>query len=218
MFTRIFSGFDVRQFINSRNDPGLRKKLGFGTDHFVIGKIARLFRLKGHADLLKAFAQIAARLPQARLLLVGDGVLRGELEQLAGFLGLRDKVVFAGLVPPDELAPHVGIMDCVAHLSYREAVSRAVPQALAAGKPVIAYDFDGAGEVCFQNENGFIVHTGDTGGVAQRLAQLAGDPALREQMGRRGRDFVAQNFTVEKMVKDQCSVYWKLAAQRGIRA
>jgi glycosyltransferase involved in cell wall biosynthesis len=106
-------------------------------------------------------------------------------------------------------------MDCLAHLSYREALSRALPQALAAKKPVVAYDFDGADEVCLENKTGFIVKTGDTDAAAKRLLQLAGDPVLREKFGSTGRDFVKENFSIEKMVNDQYNIYLKLAAQKA---
>jgi len=215
MYTRIFSGFDLAPFLNASNDPALRRQLGLGEKDFVIGKIGRLFRLKGHADLISAFAQIAPEIPSARLLLVGDGLLRGELEQQARGLGLADKVIFAGLVPPGQVARYVGIMDCLAHLSYREALSRALPQALAAGKPVVAYDFDGADEVCLENRTGFVVRTGDTAAAARHLRQLAGDAALRATLGQTGRAFVKENFSVEKMVEDQYNTYLKLAAQRA---
>jgi glycosyltransferase involved in cell wall biosynthesis len=216
-FTRIFSGFNLKPFLTATNDPTLRQQLGLGENHFVIGKIARLFKLKGHSDLLAAFAKILPQVPQARLLFVGDGSLRDEIENQVRTLGLDGQVIFAGLVPPGEVARYVGIMDCVAHLSYREALSRALPQALAAGKPVVAYDFDGADEVCLENETGFIVPTGDTTAAAQRLLQLAGDSALREKLGRRGQTFVRENFSIGKMVADQYDVYLKLAAKRGLR-
>lgn len=216
MFTRIFSGFALEPFLTAANDLALRRRLGLDAGHFVIGKIARIFRLKGHADLLAAFAKILPQVPHARLLFVGDGSLRGEIEKQVQALGLGGKVIFTGLVPPDEVARHVGIMDCVAHLSHREALSRALPQALAAGKPVVAYDFDGADEVCLENQTGFIVRTGDTDAAAQRLLQLASDAALREKLGRCGQQFVRANFSVEKMVDDQYNVYLKLAAERGL--
>ncbi len=85
-------------------------------------KSRRLFKLKGHADLLTAFAKILPQVPQARLLFVGDGALRGEIENQIHALGLDGKVIFAGLVPPGEVPRYVGIMDCLAHLSYREAL------------------------------------------------------------------------------------------------
>jgi len=218
MFTRIFSGFNLQPFLNATNDLALRKQLGLEENHFVIGKIGRLFKLKGHADLVTAFAKILPQVPNARLLFVGDGSLRGEIENQIHALGLDGKVIFAGLVPPGEVARHVGIMNCLAHLSYREALSRALPQALAAGKPVVAYDFDGADEVCLENETGFVVRTGDADAAAQRLFQLANDSTLREKLGRAGTAFVRENFSVEKMVDDQYNVYLKLAAGRGLRA
>jgi glycosyltransferase involved in cell wall biosynthesis len=212
MFTRIFSGFPVEPFLTATNDPELRRQLGLDATHFVIGKIARLFKLKGHADLLAAFRKILPQMPHARLLLVGDGSLRNEIESLARAPELAGKVVFAGLVPPGEVPRYVGIMDCLAHLSSREALSRALPQALAAGKPVVAYDFDGADEVCLENETGFLVRTGDVATVAQRLLQLAGDAPLRERLGQRGRQFVRENFPVEKMVDTIYGLYLKFTA------
>jgi len=218
MFTRIFSGFKLESFLNATNDFALRQQLGLAENHFVIGKLGRIFKLKGHADLIAAFAKILSQAPHARLLFVGDGALRGEIENQIRALGLAGKVIFTGLVPPGEVARYVGIMDCLAHLSYREALSRALPQALAAGKPVVAYDFDGANEVCLENQTGFVVRTGDTEAAARRLLQLAADPALREQFGRAGKAFVKENFSIEKMVDDQYHVYLKLAAERGRRA
>jgi glycosyltransferase involved in cell wall biosynthesis len=213
-FTRIFSGFNLEPFLTATNDLALREQLGLAANHFVIGKVGRLFQLKGHADLISAFAQVLPQAPQARLLLVGDGRLRGELENQVRTLGLAGKVIFTGLVPPGEVARHVGLMDCLAHLSYREALSRALPQALAAAKPVVAYDFDGADEVCLENETGFVIRTGDIAGAARKLLQLAADTALRERLGRAGREFVKANFSVEKMVDDQYHVYLKLMAAR----
>jgi glycosyltransferase involved in cell wall biosynthesis len=212
MFTRIFSGFPVEPFANAANDPALRSQLGLAPDAFVIGKIARLAPLKGHEDLFAAFQKLLPQFPRARLLLVGDGRLRPQLEARARTLGLADKVIFTGLVPPGEVPRYVGIMDCLAHLSAREALSRALPQALAAGKPVVSYDFDGADEICLDGETGFLVRTGDTATVTQRLLQFANDAPLREQLGRRGRQFVGENFAVEKMVDDQYNLYLKLAA------
>src|ERR1017187_2253378 len=212
MFTRIFSGFPVEPFLTATNDPALRRQLGLNETHFVIGKIARLFKLKGHADLLAAFRKILPQIPHARLLLVGDRALRSEIEAQARAPELAGKVVFTGLVPPGEVPRYVGIMDCLAHLSSREALSRALPQALAAGKPVVAYDFDGADEVCLEGETGFLVRTGDTATVAQRLLQLANDAPLRERLGRRGQQFVRENFAVEQMVDSLYNLYLKLAA------
>ena len=214
-YTKIYSGFALDPFLAVQPERELRRQLGFAPDDFVIGQIARLVPRKGHADLFAAFKKMLPACPRARLLLVGGGGLRTELATLAQTLGLTDKIIFAGLVPPDEVPRLLGVMDCLAHLSsFPEGLPRALPQALAAGKPVVAYDFDGADEVCIENQTGFLIRTGDTDRAAEKLLQLAGDPGLRQKLGRAGTALVQDNFSVEKMVADQYQLYLKLRAQR----
>lgn len=210
MYTRVLSGFRIGPFLEARHDRVLRAKLGLPEDAFVIGKLGRLAPLKGHEDLFKAFAILLPQQPNARLLLIGDGALRTQLERRAGELGLGDKIIFAGLVTPAEVPRHIGIMDCLAHLSQREALSRALPQALAAAKPVIAYDFDGADEVCLHGQTGFLVRTGDVPSVARHLLELSRDPALRSRLGQRGQQLVKEQFPVEHMVEQIYQLYRRL--------
>lgn len=216
MFTRILSGFDLKPYANLENDPALRARLGIPENAFVIGKLARLSPLKGHEDLFAAFQTLLAHCPHARLLLIGDGALRPQLESKLRALGLADKVCFTGLLPPDEVPRYLGVMDCLAHLSYREALSRALPQALAAGRPVVAYDFDGADEICLEGRTGFLVPTGEVAKVAERLQQLAANAGLRKQLGAAGREFVLQNFSVERLVEEQYRLYRRLATKPGL--
>jgi glycosyltransferase involved in cell wall biosynthesis len=211
MYTRVFSGFPVEPFGTATNDPLLRDQLRIPRDAFVIGKIARLFPLKGHADLLNVFQKILPQCPAAHLLLVGGGTLRAQLEDRVRALGLTSKVTFTGLVPPAAVPRYVGIMDCLVHLSSREALARALPQALAAGKPVVAYDYDGAGEVCRDNQTGFLIRLGHENAVAERLLLLARDPQLRAELGQRGQKFVRENFAVAQMVENIYRLYQKLA-------
>jgi glycosyltransferase involved in cell wall biosynthesis len=213
-YTRIFSGFDLQPFLMARNEPGLRARYGLQANDFVIGKIARLFRLKGHDDLFDAAPQIVARCPQARFLLVGDGAWRGRFEARARALKLEKHFIFTGLVSPAEVAPLVGIMDAVVHLSRREGLPRALPQALAAGKPIVAYDCDGAGEICLDNETGLLVEPGNLPDLVGRVVALAQDPELRNRFGRRGQLLVSKWFSVEKMVSDLYALYERLLSRR----
>lgn len=216
MYTRILSGFDLKPYANLKNDPALRSQLGIPESAFVIGKLARLSPLKGHHDLFDAFRRLLPHCPQAQLLLIGDGALRPQLEAQLRAAGLAEKVSFTGLLPPDAVPRYIGLLDCLAHLSYREALSRALPQALAAGKPVVAYDFDGADEICVEGSTGFLVRTGDVATVAERLRQLAGNAGLRQQLGSAGREFVFQHFPVERLVEEQYQLYLHLAANHGL--
>ncbi|HEY9175677.1 MAG TPA: glycosyltransferase family 4 protein [Verrucomicrobiae bacterium] len=216
-YTRIFSGFDLAPYLHATDDPELRARLGLAPGDVVIGMIARLFKLKGHEDLFAMAPDLVRRCPRVKFLLVGDGVWRTRLEQLAAASGLRDRVVFAGLVPPADVARYVGIMDILVHLSQREGLPRALPQALAAAKPVVAYDCDGAREVCFDNETGFLVRPGHTHRLVQSLQLLVESPQLREQFGARGRDFVRRHFSVEMMVDDLYRLYQRLTKARASR-
>lgn len=213
-YTRIFSGFKIEPYLQATNDLQLRDQLRIPRDAFVIGKIARFFPLKGHDDLLKAFAKILPECPNAHLLLVGDGILRPQIEQEVRERGWTDKVTFTGLVPPEEVARYVGLMDCLAHLSTREALSRALPQALAAGKPVVAYDFDGANEICHDGVTGFIVKQGHENVAAERLLLLARDPQLCAQFGAAGQQYVRDNFAVTDMVENIYALYQRLLSAK----
>lgn len=216
-YAKIFSGFELEPFVTARNNPALRAKLGLQPDDFVIGKIARLFKLKGHDDLFAVAPELVRRNQKIKFLLVGDGEWRARFENLARASGLKKDFIFTGLVSPTEVPKYVGIMDALVHLSLREGLPRALPQALAAGKPVIAYDCDGASEICLDGETGFLIQPGDLKNLTGKIIQLANDSALREKLGKSGQIFVRENFAVEKMVGAIYNLYLKLAAEHKIR-
>ncbi len=211
-YTRVFSGFPLAPFLATANDPALRKSLGLHPDNFVVGKIARLFALKGHDDLFAAAPDLVRRCPHLKFLLVGDGPWRERFETTVRAIGLGKHFIFTGLVPPAEVPRYVGLMDALVHLSRREGLPRALPQALAAARPVLAYDCDGAREVCLDNETGLLIPPGDRRQFTEKLLLLASDAPLRERLGRRGREIVRENFGVEKMVDDLHALYLKLTA------
>jgi glycosyltransferase involved in cell wall biosynthesis len=214
-YTRIFSGFDLGSFLGAGRDPELAHSLGLRDGDFVIGKIARLFELKGHDDVFAIAPELVRRVPRAKFLFVGDGPWRQRFEEMARTAGLADRFVFSGLVPPAEVSRLVGLMDCLIHLSRREGLPRALPQAMAAGKPVVAYDCDGAGEVCRDGETGFLIQPDDHATLLNRLATLANELELRVRLGTTGREFVRDRFTVERLVEEQHALYLRLAAGRN---
>jgi len=118
-------------------------------------------------------------------------------------------------VPPGDVPRFVGVMDLLVHLSRREGLPRALPQALAAGQPVVAYDCDGAAEVCFDQQTGFLVQPGDLPTLRDRVLRLASAPALRAQLGARGRAFVEANFDVDTMTREIFALYERLLASRA---
>ena len=213
-YTRILSGFNLEPFLAARNNPELRKQLGIEPDDFVVGKIARLFKHKGHDELLEAAPAVLRKFPRTKFLLVGDGPWRGRLEHKAAEKGLARNFIFAGLVPPGRIPELVGIMDVLVHLSRREGLPRALPQAMAAGKPVVAWDCDGAAEVCLNETTGLLLPVGAD--VAPAILRLATDADLRERLGRAGCALARAQFGVEEMVAKIHDLYMQLQTRNVI--
>lgn len=211
-YTRVFSGFDLEPFLRRDHDAETRAALGFDPEHIVVGTIARLVPLKGHEELFAAAADLVRDLPNLRFLLVGDGPLRPAFEAELARRKLSRHFHFTGLVPPTEVPRLVGAMDLLVHLSRREGLPRALPQALAAGRPVIAYDCDGASEVCLNGRTGFLVPPGHLTALRERIRLLAADPRLRAELGAHGRDLVREAFPVQRMVDELAALYDRLLA------
>jgi len=209
----IYSGMEVEPLLDAaRHRERVRAELGYRPEHMVVGKIARLFHLKGHEYVLRAFEQLARREPGARLLLVGDGVLRRRLERQIHAAGLKDRVHLAGLVPPDRIPGLIAAMDVVVHASLREGLARVLPQALIAGKPVVSYDVDGAREVVIPGETGFLLPPKSVEPMAEALAWLAGDAVLRDRLGAEGRRRLTDRFRHERMTRRIRTLYERLLA------
>lgn len=217
-FTTIYSGMDVEPFL--RADAGreaTRQRLGIAADTVLVGKVARLFHLKGHGDLIEAASDVARRCPRVEFLLVGDGILREPLRARIESLGLADRFHFTGLVPPEEVPAMIGAMDILVHASYREGLARALPQALIAGKPVVSFDVDGAREVVIPGETGFLVAPRDVPGLGEALVTLATDAELRSRQGRAGRSRFTDRFRHQTMTAEIRSLYRRLRGGEPVR-
>jgi glycosyltransferase involved in cell wall biosynthesis len=213
-YVTIHSGMNIEAFLNASRDNSLRESLGISGNDLVVGKIARLFRLKGHEFLFAAAPRIVAAVPGAKFLLVGDGIYRQRFERLVTHMGLRSHFIFAGLVPPQEIPRYVASMDVVAHLSLREGLPRALPQALACGKPVVAFDVDGAREVCLDGDTGLLVRAKDVNALADAVIRLLQDTALAHRMGAQGRELVRERFSEVRMVQQLDELYRRLWVAR----
>lgn len=212
-YCTIHSGMNIAAFLDAQPDPALRAALGIQPDELVVGKIARLFRLKGHPYLFAAAPAIVRAIPRVKFLLVGDGLYRTRYEQWVTRLGLRDHFVFTGLVPPADIPRYTALMDVLVHLSLREGLPRTLPQALATGKPVVAFDVDGAREVCRDGETGCLLPAEDARGLAAAVIRLLRDPDLLRTMGARGRELVRTSFSEAHMVDRLDELYQRLRAR-----
>ena len=210
MYRTVYSGMNLDDYLNLEQDNTLRDTYGIPADAIVIGKIARLFELKGHEYLIKAAKELVEHNSKVHFLLIGDGLLRSEIEEEIKKLGLEKHFHFSGLIPPRDVPKHTAAMDIVCHLSLREGLPRAVVQGLAAGKPVVAYNLDGAPEVVFDDETGYICPPESVNEVSDALKKLIDSSELRQKLGLAGRQLVSEKFNWQKMVDDLEEVYAEL--------
>jgi len=222
-FTTVYSGMEVEPFLAAdEHRRRVRAELGYADEHVVIGKIARLFKLKGHDDVIRAAEKmirgdrLTTCLTNVRFLFIGDGIFRSRLERQIAEAGLSDYFQFTGLVPPERIPELISAMDVVVHASLREGLARVLPQALIAGRPAVSYDVDGAREVVLDGETGYLVPPRDVEQLAAKLQLLASDPALRARLGAEGRRRFADVFRHERMTEQLRALYVKLLErQRG---
>jgi glycosyltransferase involved in cell wall biosynthesis len=215
-FTTVYSGMDVEPLRQAAgNRETMRQRLGFASDDVVVIKIARLFHLKGHADVIAAAAEVVTANPRVRFLWVGDGLLRSELEAEIARRGLQAHFKLVGLVAPDQIPAYLGAADLLVHASYREGLARALPQALIAGMPAISYDIDGAREVVLPGETGSLVPAGDIAGLARQIAILAADREMRERQGRAGATRFTSVFCHHAMTARIRQIYSRVLDESG---
>ena len=210
-FITVYSGMEVEPFLQAGTQrSAVRQELGIADDQILVGKIARLFHLKGHADVVEAAQAVVARCPKVHFLFVGDGILRRQIELQIERAGLGPHFHFTGLVDPARIPSLIGAMDMLVHASLREGLARALPQALIAGKPVISYDVDGAREVVLPGETGYLLPPRAVGPMGEAILKLARDDELRRRLGAQGRLRFTDRFRHQHMTRQLRALYLRL--------
>jgi glycosyltransferase involved in cell wall biosynthesis len=200
-YVTVYSGMDTRPFLLPPVPREVvRSQLGLADGDVAVGTIARLFHLKGHDDLLDLAPRLCAEFPRLRFLWVGDGLLRPTFERRIDAMGLRDRFILTGLVPPARIPELTHAMDILVHPSRREGLARALPQVSLARKPVVTYDVDGNREGVIDGKTGFVIPPFDKERLAGAVRMLVSDAALRDSMGEAGRSFALARFDAKVMV------------------
>ena len=203
------NGRDLSVFRPGAGGAAVRKELGIDRVTPLVGVVGRLEEQKGHAYLLDAWPSVLAEFPDARLLLVGEGGLRGALEQRARRLGIAPSVLFAGFRA--DVPRVLDALDVLALPSLYEGMPLTVIEASAMAKPVVATAVDGTPEVIREGRTGRLVPPRDPGALSRALRSVLRDSIGAEQMGRAGRDFVLNRFDLARQVDATARVYRETA-------
>lgn len=204
----IINGIDTTRFAPGGRSGILREALGIGPEAPLVGCVARLDPVKNLGLLIDAMALLVHDLPEARLVLVGDGPLRESLREQAEALGLGDRVLFAGTFA--DTAPVYRGIDVFALPSVSEGTSISVLEAMASGTPVVATAVGGTPQL-LDGGCGTLVPSGDARALADGIRSLLTDPVGRARSARAARQRVLAEFSQAEMVRAYERLYRQVA-------
>ncbi|RME75923.1 MAG: glycosyltransferase family 1 protein [Planctomycetota bacterium] len=190
----------------------LRRQWGLEPGHRVVGNVAALVGHKGQRHLLNGFARLLRQLPEARLVVLGEGPLEPVLRAQAEQLGLTHAVRWAGRIPPETVPAALWSFDVVAHSSTEEGLGSAVLEAMAAARPVVASAAGGLPEVIVPGETGLLVPPGDPEALAVALQRLLRRTEEARRLGARAQRWVRVHGSRDAMVEATLAVYRRLEA------
>jgi glycosyltransferase involved in cell wall biosynthesis len=211
-FTVIHSGVDLEMFkANLLDRAEMKATLGIPTDVIVVGTVGRLTSVKGQDILLRTVAKLIRQGQKIFLVLLGDGELRQDLEQLASRLNLEGHVRFLGWRP--DVAGIMATFDIFCLPSRNEGMGKVVVEAMAMAIPVIASDIGGIPDMVHQGDNGLLVPPDDIAAWEKAIIDLCQNAQRRRTMGEAGRQ-LAHRYGADEMVTKIDRLYGKLLSEQ----
>ncbi len=192
----------------ARARANIRQRFGLPADALVVVHVGSYTPEKNHAGLLEAFARVVRKVPTARLLLLGDGPLREQVEATISDLDLATSVHLAGVVP--DAADLMVAAELLTLPSLREGLPGVLLEAGVAGIPVVAYDVGGVCEVVEDGATGALVAQGDIGGLVDQMVRLLLDPGLRSAWGEAARARIVSQYALQSVATQFQSLYGSL--------
>jgi glycosyltransferase involved in cell wall biosynthesis len=205
---KIYNGIELDKFHPDLKRSNLRKQWGIATEEPVIGAIGRLVWQKGFEYLIEAMPEILQDIPQAKLLLVGDGPLRHKLEGLAQELNVYSQVIFAGF--RSDIQDLLSMIDILSIPSLLEGFPMITLEAMAMAKPIVATQIEGIVEQISDSDEGILVPPKDAEVLASAILRLIKDRELGNRLGAAARSKIERYFSIDKMVKETEMVYLSL--------
>lgn len=216
---QIYNGVDASRFCPAADGRAAIDGCPFqGAGYWLVGTVGRMEAVKDQTNLARAFVAAINTVPEARarlrLVLVGDGKLKGEVEAILESAGMRDLAWFAG--ERADVVPLLQGLDCFVLPSLAEGVSNTVLEAMACALPIVATRVGANADLVEENVTGRTVPAGDSAALAREIGAYFAAPGLAREHGQAARRRVERRFSLERMVDDYDRVYTGLLHARRV--
>lgn len=209
----VHNGIVLEPFQNPAVGRQVRQEFEIRPEQPVVGIVGRFAPAKDHQTFLQAMRLVAAQFPDLRILCVGDGTLRSELERLVGELGLQSNVIFTG--NRTDIPAIMFALDILVSSSRWEGFPNVIMEGMAAARPVVATDVGDVAELVIPHKSGLLVKSGEPEAMAEAVISLLRDEPGRLAMGQEGRKRIEENFTHERMAAATSAIYRQLPESFG---
>lgn len=205
----VYNGIDIDLFIAQSSDLELLNKYGIKKDkEKVILCVARIIKEKGIQNIVKAMPNILKKVPSCKLLIVGDGKYRPELEKIVDRLGLQENIIITGLVPYEDLPQFYNLCDIFVNSTIRiNGYDLTILQSMACRKPVVISNIGSVPTVITNYEDGILVPPGNIILLANAVIELLNNKELADRIAQKAREKIINKFSLESMVEGTIQVY-----------
>ena len=215
---KIYSGIELDHFkpVPDGEKKALKEAWGISEEAPVVGMVSKLWEGKGHTTLIHAFEGLKQEIPEAVLVIVGEGYLRDQLSDLVDRLGLKGSVLFTGFQM--DVRRIIATFDVAVLPSFFEGMGRVLLEAMAMGKPLVASSVGGIPDLVHHGKNGLLVTPGSVSELKSGLLTLIRNKALAKEMGKEGRKRISEEFSAGRMAQSIEKLYRELLQRKGISA
>lgn len=207
----IYNGIDLSRFSNIYSSDQVsraRRLLGIQRG-YVIGTMGRLSSVKGQKFLIEAMKEVISKSKETMCLIIGSGREEAALKELAGSLGLEDRIIFTGAAYMD-IPLYIACMDIFVLPSIEEGLGLALLEAMSLGRPCVASATGGIKDIINDGVNGILTPVGDSGAIAKAILKILNDRDFAKNISERAKDFVTGRFSIEAMADNMIALYGKV--------
>ncbi|HZX09848.1 MAG TPA: glycosyltransferase family 4 protein [Acidobacteriota bacterium] len=208
------SGIDYTPFENVSSKDYLHREFGFSKNDFLVGIVAHLADHKGHKYLIEAAGILKKKAPNIKLIIVGKGPLRMELDQKVKEVGVEDIVLFLGF--REDVPQIMASLDLFVLSSYLEGLGTSILDAMASHLPVVATDVGGIPEVVTHEKTGLLVPPKNPAALARAILRIYNDRKLAYSYGENGYRVVHEKYSSRAMAKKVIKEYETIARRKNI--